>query len=91
MNRIRARCPVKVARNGRITDCSTMINKTDGMCADHWAHVPVALQLEFVAARLGTAKLTRPKWNKMLRAAETRTADSQRETVSAPTAQAALL
>lgn len=60
---------------------STMINKTDGLCAEHWAAVPATLQCEFINARLGTGKLTRPKWNAIIRAAE------KREGISAPTLQ----
>lgn len=63
---------MNVARNGKIVQCSTMINKTDGLCADHWSHVPAALQCDFVNARVGTAKLTRQKWNAIIRAAEKR-------------------
>jgi len=81
VKRIRARCPVHVARNGRIVQCSTMINKTDGLCAEHWAVVPAPLQCHFINARLGTAILTRAKWNAIIRAAE------KREDVSAPTLQ----
>lgn len=83
MKRFRSRCPIELAKDGRIKQCGTMINTTDGMCAVHWALVPIPLQRRFADAKLGTGP-KRDVWARCVRAAESRaTEHAERETVSA--------